>query len=334
MAPDMGGPSLQWKIGVVVIGRNEGERLRRCFESVVGDGRQVVYVDSGSTDGSVSLAHSMGVETVALDLATPFTAARARNAGFARLRALKVPVIHVQFVDGDCEVAPQWIDRAAQFLEAHPAVAVVCGRRRERFPDESIFNRLCDIEWTMPFDEIRACGGDALIRVVAFDAVGGYNPSLIAGEEPELCVRLRQAQWKIWCLDAPMTMHDAAILRFGQWWKRTKRAGYAFAEGAALHGEPPERHWVAESRRALAWGLGFPCVILVACLVLGPLALLLLAVYPAQVIRLAFRAPPEQPGRWSRAFFLVLGKFPEMLGGLNYFLYRGLNRQPVLIEYK
>lgn len=334
MAPDSQVPSPGGLVGVVVIGRNEGERLRRCFDSVVGAGRQVIYVDSGSTDGSVRLAQSMGVETVALDLATPFTAARARNAGFARLRSLQESVDHVQFVDGDCEVAPQWIEQAVYFLAAQPAVAIVCGRRRERFPERSVFNRLCDIEWTMPIGEIRACGGDALMRVDAFEAVGGYNPSLIAGEEPELCVRLRQAQWKVWCLDAPMTLHDAAILRWSQWWNRTKRAGHAFAEGAALHGAPPECHWVAESRRALAWGLGIPCATLLACLLIDPHAFLLLAVYPAQVIRLAYHVPPEQPGRWARAFFLVLGKFPEMLGAMRYFLHRGLHRPPVLIEYK
>lgn len=321
-------------IGIVIIGRNEGERLRSCLHSVLHSDREVVYVDSGSTDGSLLLAQSLGIEFVPLDLSTPFTAARARNAGFARLRVLCPNLEYVQFVDGDCEIAPNWIDQAVRFLEVHPAVAVVCGRRRERFPERSVYNRLCDIEWAIPAGEIRACGGDALMRAEAFYAAGGYNPLLIAGEEPELCVRLRRVNWKIWCIDQPMTMHDAAILRFSQWWRRTKRAGYAFAEGAALHGSPPERHWIKESRSALLWGLYLPLGILLTVLLLGPMAFLLFSVYPLQVIRLAMRSGSNQRDNWWRAFFLVIGKFPEVLGGLTFLTDRYLNKRPVLIEYK
>ena len=54
-------------IGVVVIGRNEGERLRRCLESLGPHLAATVYVDSGSADGSVALARSLGAETVELD---------------------------------------------------------------------------------------------------------------------------------------------------------------------------------------------------------------------------------------------------------------------------
>ena len=152
----------------------------------------IVYVDSGSTDGSVELARSLGVDVVKLDLSTSFTAARARNVGLAHLLEADAPIKFVQFVDGDCEVVEGWIERAKRELDAQPNVAVVCGRRRERFPDISIYNRLCDMEWDTPIGETKACGGDAMMRVESFQQVDGFNPLLIAGEEPELCVRLRQ----------------------------------------------------------------------------------------------------------------------------------------------
>ncbi|BBH45959.1 hypothetical protein KU43P_24360 [Pseudomonas sp. KU43P] len=226
-------------IGVVVIGRNEGMRLERCLASLAKGADQVVYVDSGSTDGSVQRARSHGVEVLALDMSIPFTAARARNEGFACLLQLCPNLRHVQFVDGDCEVVAGWLASAQAFLDGHPEVAVVCGRRRERFPERSIYNHLCDLEWDTPVGEAKACGGDALMRVEAFRDVSGYRPGLIAGEEPELCVRLRARGWKIWRLDAEMTLHDAAMTRFSQWWRRCIRGGYAFAEGAYLHGYPP-----------------------------------------------------------------------------------------------
>ncbi|MEO7622112.1 MAG: glycosyltransferase, partial [Gallionella sp.] len=211
------------KTGVVVIGRNEGERLRRCLESVGQDAGKIVYVDSGSTDDSVTMAQERGVEVVSLDLSSPFTAARARNAGFSRLYQLSPDMRYVQFVDGDCELVPGWLDKVVNCMETHVEVAMACGRLRERFPEQSIYNLLCDMEWNTPVGNAKACGGIALARVSAFQSVHGYRENLIAGEEPELCVRLRSSGWTIWRLDDEMAWHDAALTRFGQWWRRTMR---------------------------------------------------------------------------------------------------------------
>ncbi len=313
-------------LGAVIIGRNEGARLVACLASFPADVRPLVYVDSGSTDGSVAAARAAGAEVVALDMGQPFTAARARNEGFARLLQLGAPEF-VQFVDGDCVLQPGWLPAAAAFLASHTDVGVVCGRRREIRPEASIWNRLCDAEWDTPVGLAKACGGDALMRAAAVKAVGGYDPTLIAGEEPELCVRLRAAGWRVWRIDEEMTLHDAAMTRIGQWWKRTRRGGHAFAEGAALHGAAPERHWVAEARRALLWGAVLPLVAVVGALV-SPWALLILGLYPLQMLRLGLRYG------WERGVFMVLAKVPEALGVLQYWLNRLRHRQARLIEYK
>ena len=329
-------PGAAGELGIVVIGRNEGERLRRCLESVASAGRLLVYVDSGSTDGSVDLARRLGADVVELDMRCPFTAAWARNAGWRRLRELRPALSRVHFFDGDCEVIDGWMDAAMRTLDEQPGTAVVCGRRRERFPDASSFNRQCEIEWNAGAGEIRSCGGDALMRLDALAAVGGYRDSLIAGEEPELCVRLRGAGWKIWRLDRDMVWHDAAMTRWSQWWKRSKRAGHAFAEGAFLHGGPPERHYVAEERRALAWGAALPLAILLLGLV-HPIGFLLLALYPLQMLRLGLRPQPAAraaDAAWSRAFFLVAGRFPEAAGVLLFRWHKLRGRASALIEYK
>ncbi|WP_434519030.1 glycosyltransferase family 2 protein [Pseudomonas sp. NFX1] len=321
-------------IGVVVIGRNEGLRLERCLRSLAHGAEQVVYVDSGSSDGSVAMAQALGVHVLALDMARPFTAARARNEGFACLQRLLPSMRYVQFVDGDCEVDPGWLASAQAFLQAHPEVAVVCGRRRERFPQRSIYNWLCDLEWDTPIGEAKACGGDALMRVDAFTQVGGFRPDLIAGEEPELCVRLRAKGWKIWRLAAEMTLHDAAMTHFSQWWRRSLRAGHAYAEGAFLHGRAPEHHWLRESRRAWLWGLGIPLATVLAGGLMGGWALLLLLIYPLQAARLARRGGKSRRENWLQAVFLVIGKFPEMLGQVKFLLNRFAAGKAALIEYK
>ncbi|MDP5306002.1 glycosyltransferase family 2 protein [Paracoccus spongiarum] len=322
-------------VDAIAIGRNEGTRLVECLASLRRAGvRRIVYVDSGSTDGSVLAAEAAGAQVVLLDMARPFTAARARNAGLAAIMAHPEPPGYVQMIDGDCILQPDWLDQARDFLDAHPAVVVVCGRRRERFPGVSVFNRLCDAEWNTPVGESLACGGDALMRLPALAASGGYREDLIAGEEPELCLRLRRAGGTVWRLDAEMTLHDAAMTRLGQWWRRTRRAGHAFAEGAALHGAPPDRHWVAEARRALLWGVALPLAILLAALVSPALALLLALAYPAQILRLAARRGLSDRLSWDIALFAVLGRFAEAQGVLSYLLNRLRGRRAGLIEYK
>ena len=327
------------QIGVVAIGRNEGERLRRCLDSFAGHGLSLVYVDSGSRDGSVQLARGLGVEVVQLDMSRPFSAARARNEGLERLLTVAPGVRYIQFVDGDCEVADGWIDRARRELDERPEAAVVYGRRRERHPDQTVYNRLADLEWNTPIGEAKACGGDALMRVAALKQVGGYDPELIAGEEPELCVRFRRNGWKIFRVDAEMTLHDMAMTRFGQWWKRTVRSGHAFAEGAALHGEPPERHFVRQTKSIVVWGLVAPILGLALAWPTRGLSLLpLLAGYLLVFWRACryYQVQQSWPADDARtfAFYVVLGKIPSGLGVLRYWIGRLSGKRSRVMDYR
>ena len=318
------------QIATILIGRNEGARLLACLASIPKGLGEIIYVDSGSTDGSIEAAQAAGAQVVKLDTSVPFTAARARNAGAA---ALTKPHMFLQFIDGDCALDPDWMRKAADFLTEHPRAAVVCGRRRERFPEASVYNRMCDVEWDTPVGQTKACGGDALMRREAFEAVQGFNPGLIAGEEPDLCVRLRAAGWEIWRIDAEMTLHDAAMTKLSQYWKRSRRGGHAYAEGCALHGAPPERHWVRENRRIVLWGLAMPAVIVLACLLAWPWGVLLAGIYPAQIARLALRGGGGLFA-WQRAMLLTFGKFAEARGLLEYHMNKLRGRGGRLIEYK
>ena len=319
-------------VGVVIIGRNEGSRLVNCLDSLAEFTPQVVYVDSASTDNSIAEAKNRGAHVVSLDMTKAFTAARARNAGFDAITSLFPDIKYVQFVDGDCEVLSEWIHQALIFLENNQQVAVVNGVLNERFPNQSIYNFLCDAEWKLSKGEIKYCGGNALMRADVFKAMGGFLPNLIAGEEPELCVRLRKSGWKIWHLQEQMMLHDANITSFFQWWKRTIRAGYAYAEGSSMHGAHPERHWVAESRRAWLWGFTIPVMIVVVCFFSWKLSMLMTLVYPLQIARLAMKNKSHK--NWQQAFFLVFGKFAEMIGQLKFFKQKYLKEEISLIEYK
>jgi glycosyltransferase involved in cell wall biosynthesis len=319
--------------GAVVIGLNEGDRLKQCIRSLAG-ATPLVYVDSGSTDGSADWARRAGATVVALDLTLPFTAARARNAGFRQLKEIAPDTAFVQFVDGDCELRPDWPAQALAFLQAHPDAAAVCGRLRERFPDRSVYNWLCDQEWDGPAGETRAFGGNVMLRAPALAAMGGYRDSLIAGEEPELCVRLRAAGWRIWRLENEMGLHDADIIHFSQWWRRALRGGYAFAEGAHLHGDKPGRHFVWEARRALIWGVGLPLCCLIATLAFPPAGSATWAIFPLQAMRQTLRNTGPLKTRARLALFLLIARFPEGLGHLRFLRDRWFSRRARIIEYK
>lgn len=329
-----GQPAESGRIGVVVIGRNEGQRLIDCLNSIGPALALTVYVDSGSSDGSVAAAERMGATVLSLDMSVPFTAARARNAGFERLSALDPNLSFVQFIDGDCQLRPDWIGKASLFLEQRADVALVCGRRRERFPERSVYNALCDREWDAPVGEILESGGDFLIRADAFRQVGGFSPALIAGEEPELCVRLREKGWKIWRVEEEMTWHDANITRIGQWWRRNVRAGHAFAEVSQLHRGSSFGIWQRSVARAVFWGGALPGIALVGSFV-SPIALALLGLYPLQIARIACRADGDDATtKWVAAAFGMLGKFPELQGVVQFHLNRYLRRRQLIIEYK
>lgn len=326
-------------VGFVIIGRNEGPRLERCLRSALPYAAPVVYVDSGSTDDSPALAHSLGAQVV--DLSPPFSAAAARNAGVAGLRNLAPSVESVMFLDGDTELHPAFLPAALDLLRRRPDVVVVCGRRRERFPDASLYNRLCDLEWNTPPGEALACGGDALMRLAPFLAAGGFNPAVVAGEEPELCSRLRAAGGKILRLDLEMTLHDAHIATLRQFLRRQIRSGYG---GLDVERRTRASGFAAEIRRARLWALYLPLSILIAAIaalilpspLLAAVALLLLLAYAAQFARLVLIAPRRGIPRRLALHYgaaMLLAKFPHLLGQVRYARDRLIRRRGGIIEY-
>ncbi len=330
-------------LGLVAIGRNEGQRLARCLMSVRGVPNRV-YVDSGSTDGSVPLARNLGVSVVELPVPPNFTAARARNAGLAQLLAENPDLEFVQMVDGDCEMQPGWIEAAVTALRKESDLGVVFGRCRERYPDRSIYNALCDLEWNSPPGEAAVCGGNALFRVSALRQVDFYNPAMIAGEDTELSMRMRKRGWRLRSLDAEMAFHDAAITRFSQWWTRIRRSGHAYGEMAHLHPDARDPDWPRTVRSIIFWGGGMTTLLL-ACVLRSVLmdprwwtvTLLVFLPWPIRMVQLMKRQFRRGlPLRLARAsgVLLMVGKIPQFLGLIAYHRNRLTGRRSRLIEHK
>lgn len=322
----------QPSLGAVAIGRNEGDRLKNCLRSLVPHCDSVVYVDSGSSDDSVAFARSLGVVVVELDRDSPFTAARARNAGFAALVKGESPAF-VQFVDGDCRVEPEWLRAGQTHLQADPAMGLVTGWRSEIFPDATVYNSLFQADWRRPAGPIATCGGDMMVRSQAFLQIGGFNPAVIAAEDDDFCLRLGQAGWKLERLPLQMTWHDAAMKSFGAWWRRSIRDGHGFAQVGHLH----PQHFKRERLRAWVYGLILPLIFLCGLPVWPWLSLGVVLIYLLSFLRTArnfLRRAPVQQRLLRQVGLLTLSKVPNVVGMLTYYGRRRAGRDMQIIEYK
>ncbi len=338
--PEASWSELASKIGVVVIGRNEGERLARTLKAPGIQGLTTVYVDSGSTDGSVELARSMGIETIELDASSPFTAARGRNAGIEHLVAGHPELIAVQLLDGDTEINDNFIAAAWAELLSGPTIGAVTGRLRERCRSQSRYNRLCDMEWNHEPGDSEAFSGNVLLRITTWLDTGGYDESLIAGEDPELSLRVRRKGWTIRSIDAPMGLHDADMHTFSQWWTRTTRTGHAFAEGADMH--KASGHYRKEVRSIVIWAGIVPGFVALSGL-LGfrkPAAWIGLGaagLYPLQWWRVRGHRLGVGDGTNDAQLYathVMIGKFAELRGVLQYRLNKLRGTRQQLVEYR
>jgi glycosyltransferase involved in cell wall biosynthesis len=250
------------QVSAVIIGRNEGPRLVRCLESVRAarvpqGGLEIIYVDSDSTDGSQDRARALGAKVISVRPERP-TAAIGRNAGWREARA-----DYVLFLDGDTILDPEFLMRALPSLD-QPQVAVVCGQRRELYPEHTWYNRVLDLDWIGPPGEADSCGGDALMKRAALEAVDGYDEHLIAGEEPDMCTRMRQRGYRILSLDCPMTLHDLAMTGWSQYWRRAVRTGHAYAEVSQRYRATTTPLWYREAQRNLIHAPGLVFLVLLA----------------------------------------------------------------------
>ncbi|MDQ3441406.1 MAG: glycosyltransferase [Planctomycetota bacterium] len=316
-------------VGVVVIGRNEARVLRQSLTSIPAGVAGVVYADSHSTDDSVAIARDLGVTVTELGGGL-ISAGRARNAGFARLLECVPNVRFVQFIDGDCVLDPAWLGAATEAINADRGLAAVWGLRRERRPDASVYNRICDLEWRVPgVGETAFFGGDALVRVEAFKAAGGYDPDVVCSEDQELGTRLRSLGWRIYRLDAVMASHDARMTHVWQWWRRGVRRGTGYVQTWSRH---RSRSDTLNIVRVAWWAALLPLLAAALAPFTRGLSLLILLLYPLRVLRIAATYRHGHALVWG--VHCVASAFPYFVGVVRQAVRQGLGLRPRIIEYQ
>jgi cellulose synthase/poly-beta-1,6-N-acetylglucosamine synthase-like glycosyltransferase len=249
---DAARPSSSPRIGGVVIGRNEGARLGRALEAAVQAFDVTVYVDSNSSDDSRALAAEKGALVVHLS-SGPFTPSRGRQTGLEKLARDYPDLDYVHFIDGDCILRPDWIGAAVSFLESHPAVGAVFGRRREEDLTK-FYNRLMDVDWNHPAGEVTNFGGDCLVRFQAILDAGGWSSNTINAEDIDVSLRMREKRWLIQRLGVEMALHDARMTHFGEYWRRSVRAGYGYLEVGLRFRHGPGRFLLRRAASSAFYG--------------------------------------------------------------------------------
>jgi glycosyltransferase involved in cell wall biosynthesis len=328
-------------LSVVIIGRNEGQRLARCIASLgsieaVDGAIEVIYVDSGSVDGSAALAAAAGARVFDADSPRP-TAAFGRNIGWRAARAELV-----LFLDGDTILHPAFPRRALDAIAQDLTIAAVWGHRREIHCERSLYNRVLDLDWVFAPGFTEYCGGDVLMRRSALLEVDGYDSALIAGEEPELCRRLRSLGHRILHIDAPMTGHDLAMLHFSQYCKRALRAGHAYAEVSRRFRDTADPFWGPQRRQNLIRG-GFWSLSLISAIACTLLFRSLFPIALWMMLLLVLAARSAWLARWksrSMATLFLYGvhshlqQIPILVGQLQFARDADQGTSRKLIEYK
>ena len=326
-------------VSVVIIGRNEGQRLQRCIASV----RQahwgtlrhdIWYVDSRSTDDSLALAQAQGAQTRVLPDG-PMCAAKARNLGWSTASGE-----FILFLDGDTELHPDFVNHALAALD-DSRLCAAWGHRRESNPQQSLYTRVLDLDWIYPPGISPYFGGDVLVRRSALAQVGGFDATLNAGEEPELCARLRAKGWKILHIDVAMTRHDLAVRTFKAYARRCYRSGIAYAEVTHRMQALGDALWQREARRDFVHGLLYvvaPLLLTLAFMAQTQVGFLLLFLGAAMLLRSAWRSRERAAGNVLLALQYALHshmqKIPAFFGQLAWKRAHARKQRLALVDYK
>ena len=223
-------------VSIVIIGKDEAATLAASILSArqalaeSGLSGEILYVDSGSLDGSRRIACEMDVPVMVIprDRAN---AARARNAGLARARGT-----WVHFLDGDMELLPGWLGAAVARAQAC-TLDGVGGTVVEAMEGASAWSRAFGYDWNARGPRAGEIGGAGLWRRAALSAVRGFDEALDVGEDPDLCRRIEEQGYRIERLDLPMATHRLGLESFGAWWRRARAVGRSTMIVSRRHGD-------------------------------------------------------------------------------------------------
>lgn len=223
------------EVTIVVIGLNEADNLAKTFRAIQQvkyppNLIEVIYVDSGSTDDSLSIARDY-CDKCFVENVHP-SAGRNRNRG---LTEAKHDIVH--FIDGDMAVDSNYLIKAVSILKDKDVQAVV-GQLEEQ--SKGIWNRLAtlvsnDLKRDEGYTDFTSTGA-TYVRT-ALLSIDGYDERILRGQEIELGVRFKQAGYKIWSTLQVMGQHNYGNSSLYHYLLRFRANAKSLVQVAVLQGE-------------------------------------------------------------------------------------------------
>lgn len=213
-------------ISVIIIAKNEEERVGRCFDSVMKLRKkystEIIFVDSASSDKTIDIALKYPIQIYRISKSKYLNPSAGRYVGFPHAKGE-----YVLFIDGDSILIEGFVEKALSILKSSD-VAAVAGKRIFRKMGESL--RIKE-KITGKMREYNTIGGTGIYKRKILEAVGTFNPHMGGQEERELCFRIRQNGYKIIKVDIPMEYH---INKNMDIMEATERAGYFIGVGQII----------------------------------------------------------------------------------------------------
>jgi len=195
-------------ISFIVIGRNEGWKLKNTFESIFNavsickiESFEIIYVDSNSTDESIPNALEYGTISV-IRLSKYYNPAIARNVG-----ALNSKGDILIFLDGDMELNPSFLDLAIIDNKlVKPLVGGVVVDRIIR-KDGTLINEVEYHKKEFAYYKL-ITGGAFLIEKELWELIGGMDNRFVKSADPELGLRLAKKGFLLYCIPHTFVFHN------------------------------------------------------------------------------------------------------------------------------
>lgn len=231
------------QLSVVLITKNQAWNIARLIESVLEGAssicsKEIILVDSASTDETVELASRYPISIVRLQPGQPLSPAIGRYVGYRHTQGE-----YVLFLDGDTRMVQGWLPRALHTVQENPHVGAVTGRVINLptaaatqdpgpLPRKNGLEASREVLWGS-----YGGGGAAMYRRSVLEQVGTFNPFLCSDEEPELGLRIRHAGYRILEIDYPIVRHynDAPIAVSNVLRRRRCKFLLGIGQGARYH---------------------------------------------------------------------------------------------------
>ncbi|HQU33369.1 MAG: hypothetical protein B7Z68_02675 [Acidobacteria bacterium 21-70-11] len=217
------------RFSVLVPVHNKAPVLRAVLTRLVSAVRsygnaELIVVDHDSTDGSGEIVAALDPGPDIVVCSPVGTAAAARNLGAAHATGT-----HLTFVDADCVVTEDYLERLAEVVTSVNAAAVgghVCAPVSSAWVAD-VWQRIHVPAGDGPRRWLSAAG--LTVERGAFERVGGFDETKETQEDVEFCGRLRRAGYRIWGASALAVIHlDNPSTLAGFFRKEAWRATGAF----------------------------------------------------------------------------------------------------------